>query len=287
MGSLNNQVVIITGTSSGIGLATANLALNEGARVIGIDMSDAAPAELEQNPNFHFVSGDISSSNTSQQAAQAATARFGKVDALFNIAGVMDHYGSVDTVTDSLWERSLAVNLTGPVRLMREVIPIMRRQRSGCIVNVASKAATSGAAAGVAYTASVFFLLIHLFPFHSLALLSSALPHLLIQVPGKHGLLGVTKNVAWRFKEENIRCNAVCPGGVATALTSSPRPIDMDFEALETMKPVHRAHMPPDSNPQPYIRAVDVAATIVFLASETSRHISGAVIPIDNAWSVI
>jgi NAD(P)-dependent dehydrogenase (short-subunit alcohol dehydrogenase family) len=77
-----------------------------------------------------------------------------KVDALFNIAGVMDNHGSVDTLTNESWERCLAVNLTAPVELMREVIPIMRREKSGSIVNLASKAGTSGAASGVAYTAS-------------------------------------------------------------------------------------------------------------------------------------
>ncbi|OKO92262.1 Levodione reductase [Penicillium subrubescens] len=95
----------------------------------------------------------------------------------------MDRNNSVDSLTDEMWDRCIAINLTAPVKLMREVIPIMREQKSGSIVNVGSKAATSGAASGVAYTAS------------------------------KHGLIGATKNVAWRYKQEGIRCNAVCPGG--------------------------------------------------------------------------
>ena len=82
-----------------------------------------------------------------------------------------------------MWDRVIAVNLTAPVKLMRAVLPTMKEQKKGVIVNVASRASFSGASAGLAYTAS------------------------------KHGLVGATKNTAWRFRNEGIRCNAVCPGG--------------------------------------------------------------------------
>jgi NAD(P)-dependent dehydrogenase (short-subunit alcohol dehydrogenase family) len=89
-----------------------------------------------------------------------------KIDALANVAVVMDAFGRTDTVKDSEWERVLTINLTVPVRLMTSVLPSMKEHKSGAIVNVASYAAISGAVAGVAYTAS------------------------------KHGLVGVTKNAA-------------------------------------------------------------------------------------------
>jgi NAD(P)-dependent dehydrogenase (short-subunit alcohol dehydrogenase family) len=95
----------------------------------------------------------------------------------------MDAFEAADTCTDAEWSHVLAVNLTVPTRLIRAVLPMMKAKKSGAIINVASKAALSGAAAGVAYTAS------------------------------KHGLLGVTKNTAWRFHEDGIRCNAILPGG--------------------------------------------------------------------------
>lgn len=84
-----------------------------------------------------------------------------RVDVLINVAGVLDLSGSVDTVTDAMWDRCLAVNLTAPVKLMREVIPIMKSQKCGSIVNMASKAGISGAVAGVAYTASMSALLLY------------------------------------------------------------------------------------------------------------------------------
>lgn len=102
----------------------------------------------------------------------------------------MDAFSSADTVKESEWERVLNINLTVPVRLMAAVLPSMKEHGGGAIVNVASRAAVSGAVAGVAYTAS------------------------------KHGLVGATKNVAWRFHGEGIRCNAVLPGGKWCSETS-------------------------------------------------------------------
>ena len=99
-----------------------------------------------------------------------------------NVAGVMDAFEAVDVFTDTEWNRIIGVNLTVPTQMIRAVIPFMKARKNGSIINVASKAAVSGAAAGVAYTTS------------------------------KHGLLGVTKHTAWRFKDDGIRCNAVLPG---------------------------------------------------------------------------
>lgn len=148
------QVVIITGSSCGIGLTTALAALNEGAQVLGVDIS-SPPTSLDEHPKFAFCQANLVDPCTPQKVVAACNEAYGrKIDALLNIAGIMDHNGSADSVVDSVWDRTIAVNLTAPVRLMREVLPIMREQKSGSIVNVASKAALSGAVSGVAYTAS-------------------------------------------------------------------------------------------------------------------------------------
>lgn len=89
-----------------------------------------------------------------EKVVEEAIAAFGRLDGLLNIAGVMDTNNSVDTLTDALWDRCIAVNLTAPVKLMRAAVPHMIKAGGGSIVNVASKAGMSGAAAGVAYTAS-------------------------------------------------------------------------------------------------------------------------------------
>lgn len=147
--------MIITGSASGIGLATANAALEEGAKVLGVDISPA-PDSIAKNPNYKFLQRDLTNPSTPRDIIEACTKEFGgRIDGLLNVAGIMDLNGSVDSLSDEMWDRCISVNLTAPVRLMRAVIPVMRKQKSGSIVNVGSKAATSGAVSGVAYTASM------------------------------------------------------------------------------------------------------------------------------------
>lgn len=156
----SNQVVIVTGSSSGIGLATANLALQEGAKVFGVDISPPSEA-LTANENYKFLQCNVTDSTApAEVVAKCAEVFGGRVDVLLNVAGVMDLFASADTVTDEMWDRCIAINLTAPVKLMREVLKVMKEQKSGSIVNVGSKAGTSGAAAGVAYTASQLLSLI-------------------------------------------------------------------------------------------------------------------------------
>lgn len=144
----------MTGSASGIGYATSSAALSAGAHVFGVDVSPL-PADLRDHPKFRGFQGDLTDDTTAQAVVAACTHAFGnRIDGLLNVAGVLDNFASVDGVTDQVWNKCLAVNLTAPVKLMRAVIPIMRAQKRGSIVNVSSKAGISGGAAGVAYTAS-------------------------------------------------------------------------------------------------------------------------------------
>ena len=183
MSSFEYKVVIITGCSSGIGLATTRILLDRSAKVFSIDISPF-PQEAGNNVTFTFHQADLTNPNVADEAVAACTQKYGpKIDVLANAAGVMDAFVSVDTVKESEWDRVLSINLTVPVRLMAAVLLSMQEHKGGAIVNVASRAALSGAVAGVAYTAS------------------------------KHGLVGATKNVAWRFHNDGVRCNAMLSGG--------------------------------------------------------------------------
>lgn len=153
---LQSKVAIVTGCSSGIGLSTTLSLLSHGARVLGIDVApfDYSLPE-EQKPLLVFHQADLTNSSAITEAVTTCKAKFGpRIDILVNAAGVGDGFSSADTVTDGEWDRIISINLTAPVRLMRAVLPSMIEHQQGAIVNICSRASTSGATAGIAYTAS-------------------------------------------------------------------------------------------------------------------------------------
>jgi NAD(P)-dependent dehydrogenase (short-subunit alcohol dehydrogenase family) len=187
-----NTTVVITGAASGIGLATARLLLEEGARVVATDVHEEALAQVAAGRGSQLVAvaGDITQPSTIDRVVAATD---GVVDGLANVAGIMDGFLPPSEVDDATWERVLDVNLTAPMRLTRAVLPIMMASGGGAIVNVASEAALRGSAAGAAYTAS------------------------------KHAVVGYTKNVAFMHGPQGIRANAVLPGPVATNIEGASR----------------------------------------------------------------
>ncbi|KAE8442200.1 hypothetical protein EG329_003729 [Mollisiaceae sp. DMI_Dod_QoI] len=254
MDDLKGKVVIVTGASSGMGLASAEALLKAGAKVFGCDIS---PKPSLSSTDFHFVQANLVEAEAPTRIVEACVAAFGeKIDVLLNIAGIADQNGSVDTLIDEDWDRIIAINLTSPVKLMRAVVPIMLKSGGGSIVNVASKAALSGAVAGVAYTSS------------------------------KHGIVGATKNVAWRFKDEGIRCNAICPGGVQTNIYKSIDITKLDQKATAVLQPV-QSMMMIGGDYTTFPTPDKIANVLLFLASDLSAEINGAIIPVDHGWSVI
>ncbi|WP_285101226.1 SDR family NAD(P)-dependent oxidoreductase [Promicromonospora sp. MEB111] len=207
-GRFAGQTVVVTGAASGIGRAVASRVAREGGRVIAADISAekldelaAALTGLPAGAEIVPVAGDISSQDDVDRIVAAAG---DPVDALANVAGIMDDMSAIHEVSDALWERVLRVNLEGTMRLTRAVVPGMLAAKEGRIVNVASEAGLRGSAAGVAYTAS------------------------------KHAVVGLTKSTAVMYAKSGIRTNAVAPGGVATGI---PVPGQAEFGA-----PVLRPH---------------------------------------------
>jgi NADP-dependent 3-hydroxy acid dehydrogenase YdfG len=163
MANFENKVVIVTGCSSGIGLATTRLFLERQAKVFGIDISTFKEELSAAHSNaFTFHEVDLTIAKAADDAVAACIIKYGrKIDVLINCAGISDGWSSADTIKDSEWERVMAINLTVPVRLMTAVLPSMKEHKSGAIVNVASKAGVSGASSGIAYTASKHGLVCH------------------------------------------------------------------------------------------------------------------------------
>jgi len=208
-GRFAGKTAIVTGAGSGIGRATALRLAREGATVVAADISDARLGELAAgNPDLALipVTADIA---TGDGVAAVAARAGGRVDALANVAGIMDGFLPPAEIDDQTWERVFAVNVTSMMRMTRAVLPIMLAAGGGAIVNVSSEASLRGSAAGVAYTAS------------------------------KHAVNGLTKSTAF-FHSQGIRANAVVPGGVLTNIEGAFR----SEQAAAIVGPVLQATLP-------------------------------------------
>ena len=125
-------------------MAAAALALEEGAKVLGVDIA-SAPQSLEKHKNYHFFHGNLAHPSTAHAIVEHCLELFGgRIDVLLNVAGVMDNNSSANTLTDEMWDRCISVNLTAPTKLIRAVLPTMQKQKAGSIVNVSSKAGIHG-----------------------------------------------------------------------------------------------------------------------------------------------
>lgn len=246
-GRFAGKTIIVTGAGSGIGRATAVRIAREGGRVIATDVVaerlDDVRAELSDLP-VETVVGDVSRAETIELIMRAAADR---VDGLANVAGIMDAFLPPSEIDDATWERVLSVNLTGPMRLTRAVLPLMIAAGSGAIVNVASEAALRGSTSGAAYTSS------------------------------KHAIAGYTKSVAFFHGPQGIRANAVAPGAVATNIEA---PMRSEY-AASRVGPILQAIVPPVAQPE------QLAAAITWLLSDDSANVNGVLLPSDGGWSAI
>jgi len=240
---LKDRVAIITGAGSGIGLAMTRRFLSEGASVVGGDVADDHLATLETLDGATAIRADVTSRSDVERLVQAASG-LGRLDIVVNNAGIMDRFLPVGEVTDEMWNRVLAVNLTGPMLLSRAALPAMLEAGSGVIINIVSIGGLVGGRAGVAYTAS------------------------------KHGLIGLTKNVAATYGADGIRCVAIAPGGVSTGIPLGGEPSERGYATLSKSL---------QSNPR-MGEPGEIANLAVFLASDGASFINGAVIVADGGW---
>jgi NAD(P)-dependent dehydrogenase (short-subunit alcohol dehydrogenase family) len=182
------RTVVGTGAASGIGRATAQRLLAEGARVVAVDLAEDGLASLAAEASEGAVVPVAADITRGEGVARIVEAAGERVDGLANIAGIMDGMVPWHETEDSLWERVMAVNVTGTFALTRAVLPLMLASGGGAIVNITSEAGLRGSAAGTAYTAS------------------------------KHAVVGLTRSAAVLYGPRGIRTNAVAPGPTATGI---------------------------------------------------------------------
>lgn len=249
---LKDKVIVITGGASGMGRAMAVKFINEGAKVVAVDINETRLSELASElatANLITLAADISKKESNERMIDLAIEKFGKLDILVNNAGILDDYMNAAEMTDEVWDRVLQINLTAPMYATRKAINyFLKNSIKGIIINTGSVGSLYGCRGGAAYVAS------------------------------KHALAGFTKNTAQAYGKEGIRCNLIAPGGVDTNISESVRQESMSKRGLDVLMAGIGTNIR-NGSPE------EIANIAAFLASDDSSLINGAIIVADAGWT--
>ena len=258
--TLATKTALITGSTSGIGLAIAHALAKEGANIVLNGFGDAAAIEAERagieaqfGVNAAFDGTDMTNPSAIATMVATAEARFGSVDILVNNAGIQ-HVAPVDEFPIEKWDQILAINLSSAFHAMRAAIPGMKARQWGRIISTASA--------------------------HSLV----ASPFKSAYVAAKHGLVGLTKTAALEVATSKITVNCISPGYVWTPLVERQIPDTMAARGMtkdQVINDVLLAAQPTKA----FVTSDQVAAMAVFLCSDAASQITGANLSMDGGWT--
>ncbi|MFS8664982.1 MAG: SDR family oxidoreductase [Limnochordales bacterium] len=251
---LKDKVAIITGGAGGIGKATAKLFAQEGAKVVLVDLQmealEAAAKELGLAPDqYLLVAADVTKEEDVAGYVRQAKEKFGRIDILFNNAGIEGRVAPIAEQPAENLDKVLAVNVKGVFYGMKHVLPVMVEQQSGSIINTSSIAGQIG------------------------------FPGLSPYVASKHAVIGLTKNGAMEYADKGIRVNAICPAPIETRMMrsveegSAPGRAEEAKRAFSEAIPMKRYGLPEE-----------VAQLVLFLASDRSSYVNGAAYLIDGGY---
>lgn len=249
---LEGKVALVTGASSGMGKEIVSLYAKEGCNVVAFarrkERLDELANELaNEKGKVIAYAGDVSKKEDIEAAIDLAIKEFGKFDILVNNAGVMDDMSPMANVTDEKYEHVFAINVYGPMASMRKACQVFLEQgNGGCIINVSS-VGSMHQAAGPIYGAS------------------------------KAALNAMSKNTAFVYEKQGIRCNVIAPGGFKTEIANSMGMPNMDGYAAYGQVIGLAANNQGDP--------IEIANAALFLASDEAKFISGVILPVDGGWA--
>lgn len=260
MSALVSGVAVVTGGGSGIGRAIAEALAREGAPIAVLDLQpdggkETVAAVQSRGGKALFVQCDVSRWDDVDRGVAASVSGLGLLGIMVNAAGILDGYATADELTPDVFERVIAINLTGTFFGAKRALAEMLPQGRGRIVNIASVAGLVGDGGGAAYVAS------------------------------KHGVVGLTRRMATTYASRGITVNAICPGPIATGLRPNSakilgagappmRGIGGDEAAIRAIVPAERRGT-----------VEEIAAAACYLASDAAAYVTGHTLVIDGGWT--
>ncbi|MBB2482219.1 glucose 1-dehydrogenase [Bacillus sp. APMAM] len=250
---LKDKIALITGAGSGIGRASSLLMAKQGAKVVLVDFNQETGEETlkmvkEQGGEGVFVQADVSKDEDVQRYVQTAVDTFGRIDVFFNNAGIIQKFAPLTEVEETEFDRIMSVNVKGVFLGLKYVLKVMENQGCGSIINTASTAGVRSEHSTSVYSAS------------------------------KHAVIGLTKSASLEYVKKGIRVNAICPGGVKTALTNS---VEQMF--------VQSGYVPeeiPNMRMGRYAQPEELAEMVAFLASDKASYMTGSVVVVDDGLTL-
>ena len=257
---LKGKSVIVTGSTSGIGLGIAQALAAHGCNVMLNGFGDAAQIEklraglaAEHKVSALYSSADMSKPLEVAAMVDQAVRRFGSVDVLVNNAGIQ-HVAPVEEFPVERWDQILAINLSSAFHAVRSSLPGMKKRKWGRIINIASA--------------------------HGLV----ASPFKSAYVAAKHGLVGLTKTVALETAGTGITCNAICPGYVLTPLVEKQIEDHVLTRGISREDAISNVILERQPSKE-FVKIDEIAALAVFLAGDLAASITGATYSIDGGWT--
>ncbi len=257
---LEGKTAIVTGSTSGIGLAIATSLAEAGANVMLNGLGDAdiiektrAELESQTSAKVGFHGANMLKPEEIEDLVHDTQARFGSADILVNNAGIQ-HVSPVEDFPVAKWDAIIAINLTAPFHAMRAAVPAMKERGWGRIINTGSA--------------------------HALV----ASPFKAAYVSAKHGIAGLTKTVALEVAAHGVTVNTICPGYVLTPLVESQIPDTAKARGI-TEDEVKRDVLLAAQPTKEFVTVEQVGSFAAFLCSDAAASITGAVLPIDGGWT--